>query len=126
MVTSGVRWWLRLEGLAVLLESASLYGLLGGSWWLLAAFFFLPDLSMLGYLVDRRLGSFLYNAAHSYVGPILLGAYSLGRWEAGLMAALIWAGHIGFDRMLGYGLKYPTAFGDTHLGRIGKRASTWA
>jgi hypothetical protein len=32
---------------------------------------------------------------------------------------LIWIGHIGFDRVLGYGLKYPTAFRDTHLGQLG-------
>ena len=32
---------------------------------------------------------------------------------------LIWFAHIGFDRMMGFGLKYPTRFGDTHLGRIG-------
>ena len=32
--------------------------------------------------------------------------------------ALIWLGHIGMDHALGYGLKYPTAFGDTHLQRV--------
>lgn len=26
--------------------------------------------------------------------------------------------HIGFDRALGYGLKYPTGFKDTHLQRV--------
>jgi Domain of unknown function (DUF4260) len=27
---------------------------------------------------------------------------------------------VGIDRLAGYGLKHPTGFGDTHLGRIGR------
>lgn len=75
-----------------------------------------PDLSMLGYLAGPRPGSRVYNAAHTYVGPIALGA--VGVVAAAPLAtsvALVWAGHIGADRAIGYGLKYPTAFGDTHL-----------
>jgi len=34
--------------------------------------------------------------------------------------ALIWMNHIGVDRLLGYGLKYPAGFGWTHLGKLGK------
>jgi hypothetical protein len=59
--------------------------------------------------------------AQSIVGKEALAAWALltGRPP---VAATIWVAHIGFDRMLGYGLKYPTAFSDTHLGRIGRRA----
>lgn len=32
--------------------------------------------------------------------------------------ALIWLLHIGFDRAIGYGLKYPSSFKETHLGRV--------
>jgi hypothetical protein len=32
--------------------------------------------------------------------------------------ALIWFAHIGMDRTVGYGLKYPTSFKDTHLQRV--------
>jgi hypothetical protein len=39
-----------------------------------------------------------------------------------LFVACIWAAHVGFDRMLGYGLKYGTSFGDTHLGRRGRHS----
>ncbi len=120
MVEAGVRRWLRLEGFALLIASALLYGSRGGNPWLYAACFFLPDLVMIGYLFNPKSGALLYNAVHSYVGPVLLGAFSFELWEAGLMAALVWAGHIAFDRMFGYGLKYPSGFGDTHLGRIGK------
>jgi hypothetical protein len=39
-----------------------------------------------------------------------------------LSIAMIWLAHIGIDRALGYGLKYATGFGFTHLGRIGPAA----
>jgi hypothetical protein len=113
---------LRLEGAAALAGATLGYSALGGRWGMFALLFLLPDLAMLGYLAGRRVGAACYNAAHSYVGPALLAA--LG-WAAGMhalpMVASIWAAHIGFDRMLGYGLKYGTSFGDTHLGRRGGR-----
>ena len=77
---------------------------------------FAPDLSMFGYLVSVRVGSLAYNCVHRTIEPILTGAlgfavgYPLLSW-----LAAIWAAHIGFDRMLGHGLKYPTWFGDTYL-----------
>ena len=40
-----------------------------------------------------------------------------------LSIAMIWLAHIGFDRALGYGLKYSDGFGFTHLGRIGRDAA---
>ena len=41
---------LRLEGLAVAAVTAVLYARTGASWWLFAALWLMPDLSMLGYL----------------------------------------------------------------------------
>ena len=35
--------------------------------------------------------------------------------------ALIWINHIGVDRLMGYGLKYPNGFKWTHLGKLGGR-----
>jgi hypothetical protein len=98
------------------------YRLTGATWWLFGGLFLLPDVSMLGYLANRTLGAALYNAGHTYIAPAALG---LVGWGLGLPAlfgpALIWAAHIGFDRVMGYGLKYRTAFGATHLGWRGKR-----
>jgi hypothetical protein len=112
---------LRAEGLVVLLLATWLYSLHGAGWLVFVVLFFVPDISMLGYLRDPRLGAMVYNLAHTYVVPLLLtGA---GIWLARpvlLAGGLIWVAHIGLDRMLGYGLKLPTAFQDTHLGRIGK------
>jgi len=115
---------LRAEGLAVLALTVYGFHAIGGSWGWFAALFLTPDLSMLGYLAGRRVGAIAYNSAHSYLGPALLGAAGLAL-SAPLptQLALIWAAHIGFDRALGYGLKYPTAFGHTHLGPAGRDKS---
>jgi hypothetical protein len=37
-----------------------------------------------------------------------------------VLGAAVLLTHIGLDRTLGYGLKLPTDFRDTHLGRIGR------
>lgn len=113
--------WLRCEGLAVLAASLLLYGRFGRGWLLLALLLMLPDLSMLGYAAGARAGALAYNLAHSYAGPLLLGAGAAALGAGGLASlALIWTAHIGLDRALGYGLKLPTGFQDTHLGRIGR------
>jgi hypothetical protein len=93
----------------------------GASPGFIAALFFVPDVAMLGYLSGPRVGAHAYNAAHSTLAPALLAATAFARgWDATALAiAAIWVGHIGFDRMAGYGLKYVHAFGDTHLGPIG-------
>ena len=113
---------LRLEGAAAFAASAALYANAGFSWPLFAVLFLAPDLAMLGYLAGVRIGAGAYNVAHTYALalPLALFGFLAGR-PAILAVALIWIAHIGFDRALGYGLKFPTAFGDTHLGRIGRR-----
>jgi hypothetical protein len=116
---------LRLEGLAVAAVSAVLCARTGAHWWLFAALWLTPDLSMLGYLAGSCWGARSYNAVHSYVVPavLALSAYLLSA-PAVLPFALIWANHIGVDRLMGYGLKYSDGFGWTHLGRLGKRDVT--
>jgi hypothetical protein len=116
-VAGAPRVWLRLEGAAALALAGLLYARGGHSWLLFAALFLAPDLSFAAYLAGPRAGAWAYNAAHSYVGPALAaGAALLGGRPA--VVALIWAAHVGFDRALGYGLKYPSGFGDTHLGPL--------
>jgi hypothetical protein len=118
---SHVQIFLRLEGLAVAAVSVLFYAHTGASWWLFAGLWLLPDLSMLGYLGGPRLGARIYNAIHSYVTPATLAAMSiLLKSPALLPYAFVWVNHIGVDRMMGYGLKYPQGFGWTHLGRLGK------
>ena len=118
--SGSVRLWLRVEGFAVLVVAVYLYARSEHSWVAFAALFLVPDISFVGYLAGPRVGAVVYNLAHSYVGPLLLALAALMNGQA-LTWALIWAAHIGFDRALGYGLKYPTSVGETHLGRIGRR-----
>jgi hypothetical protein len=112
----------RFEGGVLLALSLLLYSKVGTSWLLYALLILAPDLFMLGYLRGPRAGAAAYNLGHTWLLPgILAAAGMIG--SSGLIGslAMIWFGHIGVDRLLGYGLKLPTAFQDTHLGRIGRR-----
>ena len=121
-VTGGVRILLRLEGLALFAAMTALYAIWGGSWWVYALLFLAPDLSFLAYLSDAKFGALAYNAAHSYMAPVMLMTLGFGLASPlTLSIALIWLAHIGIDRALGYGLKYSAGFGFTHLGRIGRQ-----
>lgn len=120
-VVGGPRLILRFEGAALALGAAFFYWRLKGSWILFLVLFLAPDLSFFAYLVSPRAGAIAYDAVHATLGPLALLAF--GAWSGSAFAeqiALIWLAHVGFDRALGYGLKYASAFGDTHLGRIGR------
>jgi hypothetical protein len=118
--------WQRVESVAVaavVLFASALLDL----WWFPLAVFLAWDLSALGYVVNTRVGATLYNAIHSYVGPVALAAWVAvagvdgnGRWV--LLIALAWTFHVAVDRALGYGLKHADSFQHTHLGWIGKHA----
>lgn len=110
---------LRLEGLAILVAALVLYFDAGFGWLLLLVLFLAPDLSFAGYAFGPRIGALAYNALHTEVLPVVLGIVGVvGGIDWATQLALIWLAHIGLDRLLGYGLKYPTAFRDTHLQRI--------
>lgn len=114
---------LRLEGAALAAICVWLYTGIHQSWWLFALLFLAPDLAMLGYLRGPRIGALVYNVVHTWVAPAVL--FAVGWWgnvPILLPLAFILGAHIGFDRALGYGLKLPSGFKDTHLGRIGKAA----
>jgi hypothetical protein len=111
----------RLEGGVLLVLSLLIYSKLSGPWLLFAVLILAPDLSMLGYLRGPRLGARVYNLGHTWLLPGVLAALGiLAGLSFALDVAVIWFGHIGVDRLLGYGLKLPTGFQDTHLGRIGR------
>lgn len=124
-VTGAPRALLRLEGFLVLVAAAISYAGLDASWWSFAILFLAPDLSMLGYLAGPKVGATIYNTAHFYGLPLALitcGVFM--SVPTALAIGLIWAAHIGFDRALGYGLKYAEGFGASHLGRIGRTKET--
>ncbi|WP_316192576.1 MULTISPECIES: DUF4260 domain-containing protein [unclassified Bradyrhizobium] len=127
--TGSILVLLRLENLALAISAVLAFRALGGGWGLFAVLFLLPDLSMLCYLAGSSMGARCYNLVHTYVAPALLAAVvtvlasALGRMTdhtLWLEVALIWCAHIGVDRALGFGLKYPSSFSDTHLGRLGR------
>lgn len=113
------RTLLRLEGLALAIAALVLYFHLDHGWLLLAALVLAPDLSMLGYAAGVRIGAVAYDLAHTTTAPLVLGvAGVLVDAALAVQLALIWLVHIGVDRAVGYGLKYPTRFEDTHLQRV--------
>jgi Domain of unknown function (DUF4260) len=110
---------LRLEGLVLFACAIALYVREDYSILALVVLFLAPDLSFVGLAGGPRIGAVAYDAAHTYVGPILLASVSaIVEWDAGVMLGLIWLAHIGIDRALGYGLRYPDAFRETHLQRV--------
>ena len=121
MTTGAVRTWLRLEGLAAFGIGLALFGASGGNWLLLVPLLLLPDVSAAGYLAGPRIGTFTYNLVHNWVpGFVTLG---IGFWLESptiLVAAAILIAHVGIDRAVGYGLKLPSSFHDTHLGLMGR------
>ena len=120
-VDPSIRGWLRFEGAAAFIAGLVLFGWLGGPWLLVIPLLLLPDLSMLGYLGGPRLGALTYNAVHTWApGLALLAAGLVADANLLALAGTILIAHVGMDRLAGYGLKLPTSFHDTHLGRIGK------
>ena len=110
---------LRLEGAALFGAALALYIDADYSTLALVLLFLAPDLSFLAYAAGPRAGALTYNLFHFEAIPLTMGAVGLlGDWDVGVQIALIWLAHIGIDRLLGYGLKYPTAFKDTHLQRV--------
>jgi len=113
------RTLVRTEGIAAASAAIALYVHLGFPWWLFLALALAPDLSTLGYLRGPRVGAATYDIAHTYALPFGLATVGvLTGANAAVEVGLIWLTHIGVDRAVGYGLKYPTSFNDTHLQRI--------
>jgi hypothetical protein len=116
-----VKTLLKLEDFAEMALSIFAFSRLDFAWWWFPALILVPDISMIGYLVNTRLGAVLYNFVHHKglgisvgIAGVLLGS------SVFMLAGVILFGHSAMDRMFGYGLKYGDDFGHTHLGRIGK------
>jgi hypothetical protein len=117
----GLALLLRAEWLAIFLAGVVTYLEFGGHPLALLPLLIAPDLSMVGYLAGPRIGALTYNLAHNLV--VALGVLAVG-WFVPVaplaLAGAVLLAHVGMDRSLGYGLKLPTDFRDTHLGRIGR------
>jgi hypothetical protein len=110
---------LRLEGAALLAGSLALYFDQDFGWLPLVVLLLAPDLAMVAYAAGPRAGAVAYDITHFEALPVALGVAGLLATETRpVQLALIWLAHLGADRLLGYGLKYPSAFRDTHLQRV--------
>lgn len=110
---------LHVEGFAVLGLSIFMYSYSGFSWVLFILLLFVPDVAMFGYLFNNKIGAIIYNIFHTYsisIAIILFGM--MVDSDITLAIGMIWLAHIGMDRMVGYGLKYPKSFKDNHLQRV--------
>ena len=114
-----VRLLLRLEGLAIASAALVLFVEVDASWWIFVAVILAPDVAFAGYAAGPRAGAAVYNLTHHLILPIALGTTGMvADSDPTTAVALAWLTHIGVDRLVGYGLKYPTAFKDTHLQRV--------
>jgi hypothetical protein len=115
---------IRVEELLLTVLSFYLFLTLAYAWWWFLILFLAPDLSMIGYLLGPKVGAWTYNLAHHKgiaVVLFVMGGVLQIPWLQ--LAGVILLGHSSFDRLLGYGLKYPDSFHHTHLGRIGRAAT---
>lgn len=111
---------LRLEYAGLFLLGLFLFSQLPYAWWLFPALLLAPDIGMIGYAVNARTGAFTYNLLHHIgIAAIIYIAGSYWKIDELMLAGSIMLAHAGMDRIFGYGLKYPDAFGHTHLGWIG-------
>ena len=113
---------LKLEELAIFILCLLLFFQLDFAWWWFAVLFFLPDIGILGYFINPKIGGFIYNFFHLRIVAAIVAIYATTygdeNWK---LAAVILFAHISFDRMLGFGLKHNNSFYNTHLGNIDKK-----
>ncbi|KYG76552.1 hypothetical protein AWN68_05845 [Roseivirga echinicomitans] len=122
MKTTNMRTALKLEEIGLLLIVCLVYfEFYEGGWVLFASLFFAPDLAFLAIIVNKKVATIAYNAAHhkGLISLLMIIGYLLSN-ELLILIGLIFMAHSCFDRMLGYGLKYFDSFDHTHLGWMGK------
>ena len=120
-VTTWIKPWLRAEGAATFAAGLAGFLWLGIPWYVFPLVLLIPDASAIGYLRGPRVGAIVYNLIHDLAAGIAVAGIGLAVGSVPIAAAgAILVAHSGMDRMAGYGLKLPTSFKDTHLGRIGR------
>jgi len=112
---------LKIEEAAIFVLSIFLFNLLPFAWWWFPALLLLPDSAMVGYILNPKIGAYVYNLFHHRLTAAVVACYGLSSgnvyWQ---LAAIILFAHIAMDRLMGYGLKYEDSFHHTHLGMTGK------
>ena len=118
MTTGAVRAWLRL-GLATFAAGLALFSATGGNWLFIVPLLLLPDISAAGY-AGPRVGAITYNLAHNWVPASSPWASARGWRRRRSCSPPPSSSPTSAWTAVGYGLKLPTSFHDTHLGRMGR------
>lgn len=102
----------RLEEITLVALSLYLFLALDYAWWWFPLLFFLPDVSLLGYLINSRAGTIMYNVIHHKALAVLLYlGGSFMQLPALQLAGVVLFGHSSFDRALGFELQKSTSKG---------------
>lgn len=112
---------LKIEEIFMLALGFYAFSVLNMSWWWFFGFILVPDIGMLGYSINAKVGAFLYNICHHK--GIAIALYFCGIYfenDSLKFMGIILFSHSAMDRVFGYGLKYSDSFKNTHLGEIGK------
>ena len=111
---------LKFEEFALVFLGIVAFSQLTFSWWWFVVLILLPDLGMIGYLINSKIGAYTYNFLHHRTLAVFVffAGWFLDREVLMLMGIILFS-HIALDRLLGYGLKFEKGFKFTHLGEIG-------
>jgi hypothetical protein len=111
---------LKLEEAALFLLAIYAFSYLNFAWWWFPALLLVPDLSMLGYVINPAVGAVSYNVVHHKAVGLLIGFLGVVVASQPMMlAGIILVAHSAMDRAFGYGLKYSDSFKHTSSGTIG-------
>ena len=111
--------FIRLENAAVFLVTLCFYLIFDYSLLIFLLLLLVPDVFMFGYLINKEIGSRIYNIGHTYIVPIFITLiFFLVQEALILQIALIWLAHISMDRAFGFGLKYAFNFEKTTIQKI--------
>lgn len=109
----------KLEGIVVFLFCLYFYNQLESSWLMFVLLWIVPDVSMVGYLKNSKLGAMTYNLAHNFIASLLLVALGIFLENSIIISlGIIWTSHVALDRFLGFGLKYENSFKETHVQKL--------
>ncbi|MAB48326.1 MAG: hypothetical protein CMC05_06820 [Flavobacteriaceae bacterium] len=111
---------LKLEELGMFVLGIFLFTQLSYAWWWFLVLILLPDIGMLGYFINTKVGALTYNIFHHKGLAVII--YLIGIYfdmELLKLIGIILFSHASLDRIFGYGLKFKDNFKNTHLGEIG-------
>ncbi len=114
-----VRRFIRYEYLAVFFFLVYTYFSLKYNLWLFLILLFVPDIAIVFYKINSKIGGIAYNIIHTYAIPVIIIIINSIFLKNMIIQpiCIIWMSHISMDRVIGYGLKYDS-FKETHIQKL--------